>query len=147
MGVFDRLRELQLAGERRQAETFAKEALRNEPITVSCEEDRVLVETETFVGQHDLDRPFDLADPEEVRAAVGSCGVYRPADDPDLLKFETSILTEAIVDELVDERPADPRGDSEPEREPEPERGRSPASERSASLIERTVAAVQRLRG
>jgi hypothetical protein len=141
VNIIDRLRELLANGERRQAETFAKEALRNEPVTVDCAADRVVVETETFRGEHPLERPFDRTDPEAVRAAIGRRGSYRLREDPDLLRFDCGIPHEAVVQAVV-APPEDP-GDAADEASPTDD----PSETEPESLLERTVAAVGRLRG
>lgn len=141
MNVIDRLRELLANGERRQAETFAKEALRNEPVAVDCEADRVVVETETFRGEHPLERPFDRTDPGAVRAAIDRRGSYRLREDPDLLRFDCGIPYEAVVRAVVD-----PPEDPEDAADEASSVGDRPEAE-PGSLLERTVAAVGRLRG
>lgn len=141
MNVIDRLRELLANGERRQAETFAKEALRNEPVTVDCEADRVVVETKTFRGEHPLERPFDRTNPEAVRAAIGRRGSYHPRENPDLLRFDCGIPYEAVVQAVVDP-PEDPEDAAD-----EASVDDAPSEAEPESLLERTVAAVGRLRG
>lgn len=155
MNSIDRLQELLVDGERRQAETFAKEALRNERATVDCEDDRVVVETPTFRGKHGLERPFDRTDPDAVRAAVDERGTYRPRENPDLLEFDCG-LPDAVVDAIVE--PAEDGGEETAEESVDGDgdgdgdgagtRDSDPPSDvdRSgpASLLERTVA---RLRG